>query len=136
MGFLIIPTQILISPPKALSYLNNNFSQGRSRLAGIISSNSNYSLIDAAHLILNQVTSNNSSSLGGFGEVFGSNAGVIIANPNGITCSGCGFINASRVDLVTGTSQFDNGVNNNLTGFSINNMVKLGLLEKDLTVLK
>ena len=107
---------------------NNNFSQGRSRLAGIISSNSNYSLGDAAHLILNQVTSNNSSSLGGFGEVFGSKAGVIIANPNGITCTGCGFINASRVDLVTGTSQFDN--NNNLTGFSINQYGKVRIIGK------
>ena len=83
---------------------------------------------DAAHLILNQVTSNNSSSLGGFGEVFGSNAGVIIANPNGITCSGCGFINASRVDLVTGTSQFDS--NNNLTGFSINRDGKVRIIGK------
>ena len=59
---------------------------------------------------------------------------VIIANPNGITCSGCGFINASRLLDLVGTSQFDS--NNNLTGFSIKKMVKLGLLEKDLTVLK
>ena len=28
---------------------------------------------------------------------------MIIANPNGITCAGCGFINTDRVDLVTGT---------------------------------
>ena len=107
---------------------NNNISQGRSKLAGVIFGNSNYSLGDAAHLILNQVTSNNSSSLGGFGEVFGSRAGVIIANPNGITCTGCGFINASRVDLVTGTSQFDS--NNNLTGFSINQYGKVRIIGK------
>ena len=28
---------------------------------------------------------------------------MIIANPNGITCDACGFINTNRVDLVTGS---------------------------------
>ena len=32
---------------------------------------------------------------------------MIIANPNGITCSGCGFINANRVDLITGENKFN-----------------------------
>ena len=36
--------------------------------------------------------------------MFGAEAGVIIANPSGITCNGCSFINASRVDLVTGSN--------------------------------
>ena len=49
-------------------------------------------------------------------EVFGAEAGVIIANPNGITCDGCGFINTNRVDLITGTSNFSG---DDLTGFSI-----------------
>ena len=34
----------------------------------------------------------------------GAEAVVIIANPNGIDCNACSFINASRVDLVTGSS--------------------------------
>ena len=34
---------------------------------------------------------------------------MIIANPNGITCAGCGFINADRVDLVTGTYNIATG---------------------------
>ena len=44
-------------------------------------------------------------------EVVGIKAGVIIANPNGITCNGCGFINASRIDLITGTRQSDGSFN-------------------------
>ena len=41
---------------------------------------------------------------------------MIIANPNGIVCDGCGFINTSKVDLVTGTANFSG---DDLTGFSI-----------------
>ena len=48
--------------------------------------------------------------------MFGTEAGVIIANPNGIDCDGCGFINTNRVDLVTGTANFSG---DDLTGFSI-----------------
>ena len=35
-------------------------------------------------------------------EVAGKQAQVIVANPAGITCNGCGFINASRATLTTG----------------------------------
>ena len=48
--------------------------------------------------------------------MFGTEAGIIIANPNGITCAGCGFINTSKVELVTGTANFSG---DDLTGFSI-----------------
>ena len=50
----------------------------------------------------------------------GDEAVVIIANPNGLICNGCGFINASRVDLVTGsnynfnTDSFNNIENTNI----------------------
>ena len=53
-------------------------------------------------------------------EVFGAEAVVIIANPNGLSCNGCSFINASRVDLVTGsnynssTTSFNNIENTNI----------------------
>ena len=43
------------------------------------------------------------SDLDGTIEVFGAEAGLIIANPNGIVCDGCAFINTNRVDLVTGS---------------------------------
>jgi filamentous hemagglutinin len=36
------------------------------------------------------------SDISGFLEVVGNKAGVIIANPQGISCNGCGFINTSR----------------------------------------
>ena len=39
----------------------------------------------------------------------------MIANPAGITCQGCGFIQASRVQLITGTPEFQGA---SLTGFT------------------
>ena len=51
----------------------------------------------------------------------GAEAVVIIANPNGIDCNACSFINASRVDLVTGSNynfdadSFDSIANTNIT---------------------
>ena len=59
-----------------------------------------------AHHPSNEVTSTNPSNLRGYTEVAGSKADVIIANPNGITCNGCGFINTSRGVLTTGTPVF------------------------------
>lgn len=50
----------------------------------------------AARVILNEVTSTSPSQLRGYTEVAGQRAEVIIANPNGISCDGCGFINTSR----------------------------------------
>ena len=69
-----------------------------------------------ADLILFQVTGSSGSGLDGTIEVFGGEAGLIIANPNGIDCDGCGFINTSKVDLVTGTANFSG---DDFTGFSI-----------------
>ena len=51
--------------------------------------------------ILAQVSGTDISLLLGTFEVVGAEAVVIIANPNGISCNACNFINASRVDLVT-----------------------------------
>ncbi len=42
------------------------------------------------------------SDLRGALEVFGARASLIIANPSGITCDGCGSVNVSRVALLTG----------------------------------
>ncbi|POW94681.1 filamentous hemagglutinin [Serratia marcescens] len=60
-----------------------------------------------AELIINEVTGGSRSELQGKLEVFGNKANVMIANPNGITCNGCGFINAPGVTLTTGKPQFD-----------------------------
>jgi filamentous hemagglutinin len=59
--------------------------------------------------ILNEVVDGKTSNIAGWLEVVGNKAGVIIANPYGITCNGCGFINTSRVTLTTGESNFDKG---------------------------
>ncbi|MCW3280830.1 filamentous hemagglutinin N-terminal domain-containing protein [Escherichia coli] len=40
----------------------------------------------------------------------------MIANPAGISCDGCGFINANRATLTTGQPQMKNG---SLTGFRV-----------------
>ena len=88
---------------------NNSDSAGTSQLAGDISANPNIGIGEAASIILAQVTGTNPSLLFGALEVFGAEAVVIIANPNGISCNACSFINASRVDLVTGN--YDAGTN-------------------------
>lgn len=72
----------------------------QSILAGYISANEN--LTSSAKLILNQVTGNDISKLLGYLEVAGKSADVIIANPNGITCQGCGFLNIENLTLATG----------------------------------
>ena len=89
---------------------NNSDSVGTSQLLGNLSKNPNYNEGDAASIILVQVDGTDISLLVGTLEVFGAEAGLIIANPNGISCNACAFINASRVDLVTG-SNYDAGTN-------------------------
>ena len=85
--------------------LNNSAASGTATLGSTaVTANSNITAGSEASLILFQVTStSNTSDLNGQIEVFGSEAGLIIANPNGIECNGCGFINTNRVDLVTGS---------------------------------
>ena len=84
--------------------LNNSASDGTAQLGSTaVTANSNITTGSEANLILFQVTGSTVSDLDGTIEVFGTEAGIIIANPNGITCGGCAFINTNRVDLVTGT---------------------------------
>ena len=71
------------------------------QLGGIILGNGNLKG-QAAKVILNEVTGGGRSQLGGYTEVAGQAARVIVANPHGITCSGCGFINTPRATLTTG----------------------------------
>ncbi|CAI1767071.1 Hemolysin precursor [Serratia fonticola] len=88
--------------------LNNSVDGVNSQLAGSLAGNANLSG-GAASVILNEVNSNRASVLNGMVEVAGQQAQVIIANPAGITCSGCGFINAGRATLTTGTAQIADG---------------------------
>lgn len=89
--------------------LNNATSQTQStQLGGIIIGNSNLQGT-AATTILNEVTGNNRTQLKGYTEVAGQAARVIIANPYGITCNGCGFINTPQATLTTGKPVLDQG---------------------------
>jgi len=98
----------------------NNFNGeiGTSKLGGVTPGNPNLQGKGPATVILNEVTSQNRSSLVGPTEVFGGRADVIIANPNGITCNGCGFINTPRATLTTGVP--DIGADGRLNGFTVN----------------
>lgn len=75
-----------------------------STIAGSIGGNPLFARNPAAEatLIVNEVTAANPTSLLGTMEVFGRQADVVIANPYGITCNGCGFINTTRASLVSG----------------------------------
>ncbi|MEI7123500.1 hemagglutinin repeat-containing protein, partial [Pectobacterium versatile] len=87
--------------------LNNGTEQLNStQLGGLIQNNPNLKgkAVDA---IINEVVSTNRSTLAGYLEVGGKQASVIVANPNGITCDGCGFINTPQVMLTTGKPQLD-----------------------------
>ena len=86
--------------------LNNASKITQTQLAGYVDGNPNLAG-GGARLILNEVTGASASQLNGRTEVAGARAEVVIANPNGISCNGCGFINASRGVLTTGTPVLD-----------------------------
>lgn len=97
--------------------LNNSRQEAaRSVMGGIVPGNGNLRN-GAASVILNEVTGLSRSQLRGDIEVHGSRADVIIANPNGITCNGCGFINTPRATLTTGVPEIDS--TGKLTGFRV-----------------
>jgi filamentous hemagglutinin len=87
--------------------LNNSKLTGTSIIGGKVVANPNLAGSRPARIILNEVTSSASSTLNGPTEVFGSKAQIIIANPNGIDCVGCSFINSNRVTLSTGKPLVD-----------------------------
>ncbi len=88
----------------------------QTQIGGLVTANPNLANSGAARVILNEVTSANSSQLRGYTEIAGTKADLIIANPNGITCFGCGFVNTARLLMVGGSSNYD--ANGNL-GFNL-----------------
>ncbi|WP_046791626.1 hemagglutinin repeat-containing protein [Tatumella morbirosei] len=95
--------------------LNNSHADTRTSIAGMVTANP-WLAGGEAKIILNEVNARDPSQLNGFIEVAGKQAQVVIANPAGITCSGCGFINANRATLTTGQVQISEG---NLTGYRV-----------------
>ncbi|OSL32201.1 adhesin/hemagglutinin, HecA family [Escherichia albertii B156] len=95
--------------------LNNSHKNVQTQLGGMVAGNP-WLAKGEARIILNEVNSRNPSQLNGFVEVAGKKAQVVIANPAGISCDGCGFINANRATLTTGQPQMKNG---SLTGFNV-----------------
>uniref|UniRef100_UPI003BB5ACDD filamentous hemagglutinin N-terminal domain-containing protein n=1 Tax=Pseudomonas mohnii TaxID=395600 RepID=UPI003BB5ACDD len=90
--------------------LNNGSSQtSATQLGGIIIGNANLKNSGSAQTVLNEVIGGSPSQLRGYTEVAGQSARVIVANPYGVSCNGCGFINTPRVTLTTGKPVLDGG---------------------------
>jgi filamentous hemagglutinin family protein len=124
-------TLVNIQTPSAAGVSRNTYSQFDVQRPGVILNNSSGNVQTqlggwvqgnpwlaggSARVILNEVTSGSPSQLKGYMEVAGQRAQVVVANPAGISCDGCGFINANRGTLTTGTAIFNNG---NLQGYRV-----------------
>lgn len=105
--------------------LNNALQAGQSQLAGQLQANSNLHG-QAAKIILNEVVTRNPSLLLGQQEVFGMAADFVLANPNGITCNGCGFINTPRSSLVVGSPNVSEGNLHGYTTLNNRNALQIG----------
>ncbi|HEX5792221.1 MAG TPA: filamentous hemagglutinin N-terminal domain-containing protein, partial [Rheinheimera sp.] len=117
-------TVIDIAAPSQRGVSHNRLNSFNVPAAGLILNNSKDPMISilggwtdgnrrltagSASLILAEVTGSSRSTLLGYTEVLGNSAEFVLANPNGISCNGCGFINTPRVVLATGIPQLLNG---------------------------
>lgn len=90
--------------------LNNSYVMSKTELAGYVQGNSNM-VNGTAKVIVNQVTSDAPTSMNGYLEVAGQKASVVVANPNGITVNGGGFLNTEHAVLTTGRAELDGAGN-------------------------
>ncbi|MET4579317.1 two-partner secretion domain-containing protein [Ottowia thiooxydans] len=86
--------------------LNNSTQPSVTVLGGGVAGNPQLGSLPA-RLIVNEVISASPSIMRGALEVAGSRADIVVANPNGIHCDGCGFLNAGRVTLATGAPEWN-----------------------------
>ncbi|MBL0320013.1 MAG: hemagglutinin repeat-containing protein [Alphaproteobacteria bacterium] len=91
--------------------VNNSASSGMSTIGSIVVGNGNLTSGNEARIIINEVTGTNPSSLQGPTEIFGREAEYVVANPNGISCNGCGFLKTPKVTLTTGVPHMDGAGN-------------------------
>ena len=103
--------------PEGLILNNMNLrdysTQYKSALSGEhVEFNRNFGTGNAAKVVINEVVGNSATSMRGYTEIYGHKADYIVANPNGITCAGCGFVNTGRLSLITGST--GDGVNYNM----------------------
>ena len=88
--------------------LNNALQAGASQLAGQLAANPQFQG-QAASVILNEVISRNASAINGTQEIFGRSADYVLANPNGLSVNGGGFINTPNAHLVVGRPEIIDG---------------------------
>ncbi|TFY97334.1 hemagglutinin repeat-containing protein [Ramlibacter rhizophilus] len=108
---------VLIAPPSAAGVSRNRFGQFDVGTAGAIFNNSAArvpSMLGGevagnpqlgrspARIVLGEVIGGGASQLRGPLEIAGQRADLVIANPAGIACDGCGFLNVGRATLSTG----------------------------------
>ncbi|VVD86110.1 hemagglutinin-related protein [Pandoraea cepalis] len=91
--------------PTQGAILNNSRTIVQTQIGGLVPGNPNLAGAPA-RIIVNQVTGTLPSRLAGYLEVAGQRAEVIVSNPNGLSCDGCGFINTARGVLTTGLPVF------------------------------
>ncbi|MCA3188853.1 hemagglutinin repeat-containing protein [Cupriavidus sp.] len=96
--------------------VNNAGHASQTRIAGWVQGNPQLGNQHAG-TIVQQVTAHNPSQLLGMQEIAGNRASLVVVNPAGITCAGCGTINADRFTLSTGRGMYD--ADGRLAGFDV-----------------
>jgi adhesin HecA-like repeat protein len=83
--------------------INNSMTGGVSQIGGKIAPNFNLKGRNASTVIID-VNGGDASKLNGPTEMFGGPAALILSNPYGVSCNGCGFINTPKVEINTKNS--------------------------------
>ena len=79
------------------------------QIAGLVARNRNLDKSGSANLIVTEITGKNRTNINGYVEVAGDRADIVMANRNGITVNGGGFLNTDRVTLTSGKVNIADG---------------------------